>query len=142
VSDTGLCALGKAGSGILLQAVEANRKALQQFVSTGVGVTEKPMKMALANIRERLRQSYGSAAQLSLDSVVPHGVRDVIDSDRVGLVAPFGDASALAAHVISLLSDPERSRRIGDEGRRSVLARFGLDRLVDDVEQLYRELLY
>jgi len=30
---------------------------------------------ALANIRERLRQSYGSAAQLSLDGVVPQGVR-------------------------------------------------------------------
>lgn len=70
------------------------------------------------------------------------GVRDVIDSDRVGLVAPFGDASALAAHVIGLLSDPERRRRMGDEGRRSVMARFGLDRLVDDVERLYRELLY
>jgi len=30
---------------------------------------------ALANIRERLRQSYGSAAGLSLDRVVPQGVR-------------------------------------------------------------------
>jgi len=30
---------------------------------------------ALANIRERLRQSYGSAAKLSLDGVVPQGVR-------------------------------------------------------------------
>jgi sensor histidine kinase YesM len=30
---------------------------------------------ALTNIRERLRQSYGSAAALRLDSIVPHGVR-------------------------------------------------------------------
>jgi len=30
---------------------------------------------ALANIRERLRQSYGSAAKLSLDQAVPQGVR-------------------------------------------------------------------
>jgi len=30
---------------------------------------------ALANIRERLRQSYGSAASLNLDRVVPQGVR-------------------------------------------------------------------
>jgi len=30
---------------------------------------------ALANIRERLRQSYGGAARLSLDSVAPQGVR-------------------------------------------------------------------
>jgi predicted transcriptional regulator len=34
----------------LLQAVEANRKALQQFVDQGVGLQEKQLKGALANI--------------------------------------------------------------------------------------------
>jgi hypothetical protein len=55
--------LGKALAGIdsaLLQAVEANRKALQQFVSTGVGLTEKPMKDALANI-ERMEDTFFDA---------------------------------------------------------------------------------
>jgi glycosyltransferase involved in cell wall biosynthesis len=69
------------------------------------------------------------------------GIRDVIDSDRVGLLAPFGDAALLADHVGALLADPDRRRRMGDEGRRSITARYTLDRLVDDVEQLYRELL-
>ena len=47
--------LGKALSGIdsaLLQAVEANRKALEQFVNGGVSLTEKPLKEALANIEK------------------------------------------------------------------------------------------
>jgi ElaB/YqjD/DUF883 family membrane-anchored ribosome-binding protein len=47
--------LGKALGGIdsaLLQAVEANRKALQQFVSGGVSLSEKPLKEALANIEK------------------------------------------------------------------------------------------
>jgi ElaB/YqjD/DUF883 family membrane-anchored ribosome-binding protein len=47
--------LGKALGGIdsaLLQAVEANRKALEQFVSGGVSLTEKPLKEALANIEK------------------------------------------------------------------------------------------
>jgi hypothetical protein len=55
--------LGKALAGIdsaLLQAVEANRKALQQFVSSGVGVTEKPMKMALDNI-EKMEDTFFDA---------------------------------------------------------------------------------
>jgi len=69
------------------------------------------------------------------------GIRDVIDSDRVGLLAPFGDAALLADHVGALLADPDRRRRMGDEGRRSVTARYTLDRLVDDVERLYREWL-
>ena len=47
--------LGKALGGIdsaLLQAVEANRKALEQFVNGGVSLTEKPLKEALANIEK------------------------------------------------------------------------------------------
>jgi len=70
------------------------------------------------------------------------GVRDVIDSDRVGLVAPFGDARALAEHVHALLADRDRRRRMGEAGRQAVSSRYGLDRLIDDVERLYRELLH
>jgi len=47
--------LGTAFAGMdsaLLQAVEANRKALEQFVSQGVGLSEKPMKAALANLEK------------------------------------------------------------------------------------------
>ena len=38
--------------GALLQAVEANRKALQQFVDQGAGLSDKPLKSALANIEK------------------------------------------------------------------------------------------
>jgi len=70
------------------------------------------------------------------------GVRDVIDSDRVGLLAPFGDARALADHVQALLADRDRRRRMGEAGRQAVASRYGLDRLIGDVERLYRELLH
>ena len=68
------------------------------------------------------------------------GVRDVLDNERVGRLAPFGDARALADGVRFCSSDPERRRTAGDEGRASVLARYGLDRLIDDVDALYRGL--
>jgi hypothetical protein len=38
--------------GALLQAVEANHKALQQFVSQGAALQEKPLKNALENIEK------------------------------------------------------------------------------------------
>ncbi len=47
--------LGKALSGMdaaLLQAVEANRKALAQFVEHGAGLQEKQLKEALANVEK------------------------------------------------------------------------------------------
>ena len=65
--------LGKALAGIdsaLLQAVEANRKALQQFVSTGVGLTEKPMQDALANI-ERMEDTFFDAVAKASKSAGP-----------------------------------------------------------------------
>ena len=68
------------------------------------------------------------------------GVRDVIDNDRIGRLAPFGDAPALAKGVTFFLSDPERRRAAGEEGRASVLARYGLDRLLNDIDTLYRGL--
>ena len=47
--------LGKAFAGMdaaLLQAVQANQKALEQFVGQGVGLEDKQMKSALANIEK------------------------------------------------------------------------------------------
>jgi glycosyltransferase involved in cell wall biosynthesis len=70
------------------------------------------------------------------------GVRDVLESDAVGLLAPDGDSPALATHVISLLADRDRRQRMGAAGRALVLARYDLDRLVADVEALYRKLLH
>jgi hypothetical protein len=60
--------LGKALSGIdaaLLQAVEANRKALEQFVSHGVGLSEKPMKEAMANLEKMEDAFFGAVAKAS-----------------------------------------------------------------------------
>jgi glycosyltransferase involved in cell wall biosynthesis len=69
------------------------------------------------------------------------GVRDVVDSEDLGLLAPFGDADALADAVGALLSDEPMRRTMGARGRQSMIARYGIDRLVDDVEALYLELL-
>jgi glycosyltransferase involved in cell wall biosynthesis len=69
-------------------------------------------------------------------------VSDVLGSDAVGLLAPDGDAPTLARHVTALLADPDRRRDMGAAGRSLVVARYGLDRLVTDVETMYRELLH
>ena len=55
--------LGKSLAGMdaaLLQAVEANRKALAQFVGSGVALSEKPLKEALANV-EQMEDTFFSA---------------------------------------------------------------------------------
>jgi glycosyltransferase involved in cell wall biosynthesis len=68
------------------------------------------------------------------------GVRDVLRDDT-GVVVPFGDAAGLASAVAQFLGDTNRRRAMGERGRVSVVARYGIDRLVDDIDALYRELL-
>jgi glycosyltransferase involved in cell wall biosynthesis len=68
------------------------------------------------------------------------GVRDVIEEGVSGLLAPYGDARALASHVSSLLRDPARRRGMGECRRVAIVNRYQIDRLVSDVAALYREL--
>ena len=71
------------------------------------------------------------------------GVRDVLDDSvgPAGAVAPYGDSSALADAVAKFLADASLRRTLGERGRASVIARYGVDRLVDDIDALYHELL-
>ena len=70
------------------------------------------------------------------------GVRDVITSPSVGSVVPFGDAEALAGSVLSLLAAGTAERRaMGMRARDVVCKRFTMDRLVEEIADLYGELI-
>jgi glycosyltransferase involved in cell wall biosynthesis len=69
------------------------------------------------------------------------GVRDVIASDRLGVLVPFGDANALAAVVRDLAASPDRRRDMAIDGRGFVAERFDRQRLAADVAALYWRLL-
>jgi hypothetical protein len=104
--------LGKALAGIdsaLLQAVEANRKALQQFVSTGVGLTEKPMKDALANI-ERMEDTFFDAIAKASKTAGP--LQAPWEHALSAMKMKGSDTGAQASQTIqSLLSQAQSSLR-------------------------------
>jgi glycosyltransferase involved in cell wall biosynthesis len=81
------------------------------------------------------------AAGVPVVSTDVGGVADVIGGTDIGLLAPSGDARVLADRALELLADRDRRRRMGERGRESVTRRYTLDRLVDDVDRLYRDLL-
>jgi glycosyltransferase involved in cell wall biosynthesis len=60
---------------------------------------------------------------------------------RTGLLARADDPAALAAAVAAVLDDATLSARLAAAGRRHVREQFALQRLVDDVDALYRSLL-
>lgn len=69
------------------------------------------------------------------------GVADVVRHGIDGLLAPPGDANAVAAHILDLLNEPERARAMGASGSEAMLKRFSQKRLIDDIVNLYSVLL-
>jgi glycosyltransferase involved in cell wall biosynthesis len=68
---------------------------------------------------------------------VPDVVRDGVD----GLLVDTDDVDALADRLAELAHDAPRRTAMGEAGRARVLERYAVDRLVDDIDRLYRELL-
>ncbi|HUZ82384.1 MAG TPA: glycosyltransferase family 4 protein [Gaiellaceae bacterium] len=69
------------------------------------------------------------------------GVPDVVDDGEDGFLVDVGDIQALAERLEQLARDPGLRARMGKAGRERVVPRYRVERLVDDVDTLYRELL-
>jgi glycosyltransferase involved in cell wall biosynthesis len=69
------------------------------------------------------------------------GVPDVVDDNESGFLVEVGDIEALADRLEQLARDPELRTRLGATGRERVVPRYRVERLVDDIDELYRELL-
>jgi glycosyltransferase involved in cell wall biosynthesis len=69
------------------------------------------------------------------------GVADVLEHGRLGVLTPPGDAAALVRAVGDLLDRPELREELGRRGARAVPERFGVKRLLRDIEALYDRLL-
>jgi glycosyltransferase involved in cell wall biosynthesis len=65
------------------------------------------------------------------------GLPDLLDQGALGTLVPSGDANALAAGVIKVLRQPPD----GTPASTLMLDRYGIDRLVQDLNSLYRGLL-
>jgi glycosyltransferase involved in cell wall biosynthesis len=68
-------------------------------------------------------------------------VRDVVASEQLGVLVPFGDPDQLATAVDGLAKEPARRAEIGAAGRAFVRERFDRQRLLTDVSALYSRLM-
>ena len=69
------------------------------------------------------------------------GVPDVVEEGEDGFLVEPGDTDELADRLAQLARDPALRKRMGEAGRQRVLPRYAVERLVDDVDRLYRSLL-
>jgi len=69
------------------------------------------------------------------------GIPDVVQDGETGWLVPARDPEALANAMVAAIQDPGRAQNMGAWGRRRVVPAFGVERMVEKLEALYRELL-
>jgi glycosyltransferase involved in cell wall biosynthesis len=69
------------------------------------------------------------------------GVPTVVDDGETGFLAPPGDAGTLADRLAELARDPALRERMGRLGAERMHERFSTERMVDEIEALYRRAL-
>lgn len=81
-----------------------------------------------------------AAAGRPLVATAVGGVPEVVCSGCGVTVAP-GDADALAAALVDLAANPDARHAMGERARAHVKERFSVERLLEEVDALYQELL-
>jgi glycosyltransferase involved in cell wall biosynthesis len=97
----------------------------------------------LSSIGEGLSLTLLEAMASGLPVVATHvgGNPEVVVDGHTGLLVPARSPVELAGAILSLISEPERARRMGTNGRRRVEAEFDMKRVASRYEELYRTLL-
>jgi sugar transferase (PEP-CTERM/EpsH1 system associated) len=81
------------------------------------------------------------AAGLPVVASAVGGVPDLVQHGCNGLLFPSGDEDALAQLLRELIQDQDRARSLGAAGRQEVLARYSLQRMANDYQHHYLQLL-
>jgi glycosyltransferase involved in cell wall biosynthesis len=69
------------------------------------------------------------------------GMPDLIREGTTGVLVPPRDAAAMSAALVSLLSDPNGRRRMGEAARADVEQRFTIARMLNETHALYEDCL-
>jgi glycosyltransferase involved in cell wall biosynthesis len=66
------------------------------------------------------------------------GALEIIQAGETGLLVPVGNIYTLAENIGRLLRDREERLRVGVAAQQAVSARFSVERMIDETEEIYR----
>lgn len=69
------------------------------------------------------------------------GNPELVQDGVTGIVVPSEDSAALSAALLKLLAEPSLARRLAQAGHEFAVRNFSFERLVQDVDALYTDLL-
>jgi len=86
-----------------------------------------------------LLEAYACAKPIVASNV--GGLRELIVDGETGLLFEVGDFRQLAEKMLYLLDKGEKAAEIGGKARKLVEEKYSLDKVVDDLEELYMEVV-
>lgn len=95
-------------------------------------------------VQSSLFETYFTIAQEAWAHSKPIVVFDKFSFDvtpETGILVRYLDIAALAEAMIKLFSDPDLAQRLGKQGFKSLKGKYDWDRIVDEMEELYKRLL-
>ncbi len=69
------------------------------------------------------------------------GAKEIIQDGETGMLVPIGDFRALAEAVNALVSDDSKREHLYLQAQRAATSRFSLERMVEETERIYFEVL-
>jgi glycosyltransferase involved in cell wall biosynthesis len=84
-----------------------------------------------------LLEAYACAKPIVASNV--GGLRELIVDGETGLLFEVGDFRQMAEKMLYLLNDSGKAAEIGRKARKLVEEKYSLDKVVDDLEELYIE---
>lgn len=121
----------------------------KNFVFTGIISPEEIPEVIQAMdvlVHTSLREGLARALPQALASAKPvisfdlDGAREVVIDGQTGYLIRPEDADGLAEKIIYLLSNPQLARRMGLVGQQLVRDKFGVEKMVSEIEKVYQEL--
>jgi len=79
------------------------------------------------------------AAGTAVVATMTDGAQEVVEDQVTGLLVPIGAVEKMAEAILGLLNNEEQRKALGKRAAESARLRFGLSRMVDEIERIYLE---
>jgi glycosyltransferase involved in cell wall biosynthesis len=81
------------------------------------------------------------AAGVPVIATASEGAREIIDDNETGRLVPIGESEAIAGTILDLLEHESERERLAENARVAARERFSLERMVEQTETLYAEVV-
>lgn len=78
------------------------------------------------------------AAGSAVVATETEGAREVVEDQRTGILVPIGNVPRIAEAIAALLTEKEQRARISLRAKEAVVEKFSLQRMVDEIEAIYK----